>query len=402
MNAKLIFLLIVLLLACATQVSSDVYLPSLLTIAHTLEGGSLRLAQLSITLFLFAVSLSQLIMGPISEGIGRKWPLVIGLVIMAIGSVICATATHINGLLLGRFIQGIGAGALAALWRAIFRDVMTGEDLAKYSSVVSVFMIFVVSAAPALGGYFEKAGWRSAFVFMLLYCVVALLVMVFQYKETNAGVHLDKLKPVAIYQHYKSLISHPVFIVMTLCVCLSYGGLFSWIVVSPTLLMKHIGLSATQFGWLMAVICAVGYSAGAVVNARYVKKFGMPLMMRIGWSLMIVGGLLQWGGYYVSGISLSAIVLPVFVFYFGSTLIWPNAFATAFTPFGHIAGYAGSLYGFMQLVGGAIIGSLAAHLPASDQRPLALIIITTALLAFILYQCLVLPAIFRESNDAGA
>jgi len=91
------------------------------------------------------------------------------------------------------------------------------------------------------------------------------------------------------------------------------------------------------------------------------------------------------------GVTLWSIMTPIMLFYFGSTLIWPNAFATAFTPFGHIAGYAGSLYGFMQLVGGAIMGSLVAHLPETDQRILAILIIITSLASLLIYQFWVTP-----------
>jgi len=111
----------------------------------------------------------------------------------------------------------------------------------------------------------------------------------------------------------------------------------------------------------------------------------------MGWGIMIASGLMMLAGYSLFGVSPWGIIIPILLFYFGSTLIWPNAFATAFTPFGHIAGYAGSLYGFMQLVGGAIMGSLAAQLPETDQRVLAVIIIITSLTSLLIYRVWVIP-----------
>lgn len=71
-------------------------------------------------------------------------------------------------------------------------------------------------------------------------------------------------------------------------------------------------------------------------------------------------------------------------------MIWPNAYATAFTPFGKIAGYAGALYGFMQVGGGAVIGGIISHLPAANQIPLALVMLIASLLAWLVYEVVVL------------
>ena len=106
---------------------------------------------------------------------------------------------------------------------------------------------------------------------------------------------------------------------------------------------------------------------------------------------MTGAGVLMLAGYYLFGITTWSIILPILLFYFGSALIWPNAFSAAFTPFGKIAGYTGSLYGFMQLLGGAIMGSLSALLPETDQRILAIVIITTSITSLLIYQFWVLP-----------
>lgn len=389
MHSRFMFLTIVLMLACVTQVASDIYLPSLVSISKELTDASFNLVQLSVAIFLFGVSFSQLIYGPLSEGIGRKKPLLLGLMIMSCGSLLCASATSISHLMLGRLIQGLGAGALAALWRSALRDVMSGEDLAKHSSFISLFMIFIVSVAPVLGGYFETIGWRSSFIFMLIYALISLLITYFAYQESSQHHHLDKLNARYIFNTYKTLLTSGLFMGITACTFLIYGGLFAWIVIAPSLLMYRAGLSAVEFGWCIALTGGIGYALGALVNTNLVKRLGIVSMMQIGFGLMIAAGIALFLGYYILGINLWAIMIPIFIFYFGSTLIWPNAFATAFTPFGEIAGYAGSLYGFMQLVGGAIMGSIAAHLPETDQRLLALLMVMTASFSLFIYQRIV-------------
>ena len=108
-------------------------------------------------------------------------------------------------------------------------------------------------------------------------------------------------------------------------------------------------------------------------------------MMRLGFTIMITSGIMIFVSYYLIGVTLMAILPAIILFYFGSTFIWPNAFATAFTPYGKIAGYAGSLYGFMQIGGAAVIGVIISYLPA-NQLSLAIVILVTSILAWLSYE----------------
>ena len=83
-------------------------------------------------IYLLGVAGSQLIYGPLSEGIGRKKPLIIGLTIMLIGSALCFLTPNITFLIIGRFIQGLGAGACACLWRSTFRDLFKGASITLF------------------------------------------------------------------------------------------------------------------------------------------------------------------------------------------------------------------------------------------------------------------------------
>ncbi|MBA3536482.1 MAG: Bcr/CflA family drug resistance efflux transporter, partial [Tatlockia sp.] len=154
-------------------------------------------------------------------------------------------------------------------------------------------------------------------------------------------------------------------------------------------LIKHLGISPVVFGWISFLIGAGAMGSAGAINGKYVKRFGGKSMLRLGWALMFTAGCLLLIGQWLFGVNLYAIILPVFLFYFGVTFIWPNAFAGAFTPFGAIAGYAGSLYSFMQLGGGAFIGSITAYLPANSSLAMALIFIAAPILAWISYERLV-------------
>ncbi|HSW72997.1 MAG TPA: multidrug effflux MFS transporter [Chlamydiales bacterium] len=385
-QSKFLLFFLVVLAACLTHFASDIYAPAIPAISIALQT-PIDMVQWSMAIYLFGVTPSLLIYGPLSEGYGRKLPLMIGLGIMLIGSVLCSFATSIDMLLWGRLIQGLGAGAAAGLWRSIFRDVFSGEELAQYVSYLVIFITFIVPAAPALGGLLQTyIGWRSNFLFMCFYTLITFFLIAAGLKETNVHRHKERMRFSFIKATYLTLFKSPIFMGITVCTFLSYGAFFSWFVTGPVLLIEKAGISSIDFGLITFLGGGFAYALSGWLNGKYVKKFGIPNMLRFGWAWMTFAGLLMLLGYFFFGINVWAIAVPVIIFYFGSTFIWPNAFAAAFTPFGKIAGYAGGLYSFMQLGGGAVLGSLMSYLPSKNQVPLALVKIICSALSWIIYE----------------
>lgn len=373
---------IIVLLGCSTQFAADLYAPCIISISDDMNT-SINNVQYSMCIYMFGIAISQLVYGPISEGIGRKKTIIIGLVIMCIGILICMSATSIETIIIGRLVQGIGGGAPASLWRTMFRDLFSGEDLAKYTSYLVIFIMFIIPGAPLLGGYLEEFfGWYSNFVFMMFYALICLLTAIFVLHETNKDHHVSNLKWKTCIENYKQMLTSRLFMGLTFCVFLSYGALFSWFIVSPVLLIDIIGLSPSEFGWINFLGALSTYSLAGFINGRLVKKLGIETMMRAAFSMMILSGILMSLGYFFFGVNIYAIVLPNLLFFFSSSFIWPNAYAKAFTPFGKIAGYAGALYGFMQIGGAAVLGSILAYLPDNNQLSIGYVVIICSILAF--------------------
>lgn len=384
---KLRFLFVyVALIACLTSIATDIYAPSLPTIAKVMDV-PITWAAFSLSIFMVGLALSQLIYGPLSEGFGRRMPLISGLLIFMVGSICCLLAKNISFLVLGRLVQGFGAGACSSLWRSIFRDVYQGDDLAKYGSWLSVIVTFLVPSVPILGGYLQSyLGWQASFGFLILYSIVTLMLILFAFPETSQHHHTQRLKKQFIRQSFNELLKSPIFMGYSLSVFFCYGAFFSWFTVGPVLLIQQLKLSPVEFGWVSFIIGCGSMALAGTVNSIFVKRFGGKGMLRFGWAMMFLAGCLLLLGQAIWGMNLYIIIGPVCLFYFGVTFIWPNAFAGAFTPFGHIAGYAGSLYSFMQLGGGALIGSMVAWLPAHSPLPMALLFMASATLAWLSYE----------------
>lgn len=367
-------LIIGVLIAIVGFIATDIYTPSLPAIAHYFNV-SFDVSQLSISVFMFGSAICQLVYGPISEAYGRKMPLLIGLCLMCIGSIICSLAINIEMLIFGRIIQGIGAGS-TMLFRAVLRDSLQGKQLSVIGGYFGIICVLVVPSAPMIGGYLEEIfNWRASFIFMSVLIMIIFIAAIFCFKETHKSPNKDHIKYNSIINNYIELLTSKLFMGYTLCICITFGALFSWITASPILLIHLVGMNPSDFGMLAFVVSAIPMSCSTILNSQLVKFLGSNFMLKLGWGLIFVSGIMMLIGYIIFGTTLYAIIIPIIVFFIGSTLIWPNGFAVAFTPFGHIAGYAGSLYGFMQVIGGAIFSALISHLPENNQLPLAAILI---------------------------
>lgn len=389
MNSRNALFIIVLLIACLSQFASDIYAPSLSIISRQLHS-SISQAQWSMAIYMLGVALSLLFYGPISEALGRKWTLVTGLCIMFLGSMMSFFAPSIGVLILSRLVQGLGAGSCPGLVRAIFRDVFSGDELAKYGSYLMISIVFVVPAAPTVGAYLQYFfGWRSIFIFMSLYALITIAVLIGFFKETSQHHHLNRLKPGFIIKSYGQILKSKLFIGMTVCGFLTYGAFFAWFTASPVLLIHNLKMTPVTYGWINFIGGGLAYGLSGLLNGRFVTKYGAANMMRFGWAIMLIAGLLMLLGQLFIGMNAWAIFVPAMLFFIGSTFIYPNASATAMTPFGKLAGYAGALYSFMQVAGAAFFGALISHLPDINQLPLAVAFIVAAILCLLIYEGMV-------------
>lgn len=383
-----LILLIIVLSATLMQISTDIYTPSLPSIAHGLNT-TLGQAQLTISWFMIGIAITTLLYGPISEVIGRRWTITIGNCIAIGGTLLCLNALNIEMLQVGRLIQGIGLGAAAALWRSIFRDTYSGPTMAKVGSYLTNIIIASVIAAPFLGGYLEQyLGWRYTFIFLLCWIIIVTLIITFLFKESGQHHGKHRLNFKFIWKAYGELLSSRQFMGLSLCVSLSYGGLFSWITASPVILIHGHNILPVIFGYLM-ILTGIAMAVGGLINGKLVHKFNTEALLTFGWSLMLIAGILLVMSKYIWGITIYDIMIPGMIFIFGNSFIFPNAVAAAFTPFGHIAGYAGSLYSGIQILGGVVFSAYLSHLNTSSQLPMAGMFIASAIFSWIGFKLIV-------------
>src|SRR3990167_8460273 len=316
-----LFFVFLFLISCLGQMSSDVYLPALPTIRNAFDTTE-NWMQCSLAIYMLGFSLSHLIYGPISDDVGRKKPLVIGIGICIIGTLCCRFSTGIELLIIGRLLQGIGAGAGAALFLSILRDVYHGNQLAKISSFLAISRVILLACSPLIGGYlmhfFE---WQACFTFLLIYAGICFIASAFIFKESNPYAHLEKTTFLRMAKNINMLLSHRIFMGYAFCVMLAFGGILAWLTTLPFLLQDIVGLSPIEFGWVSALS--------------------------------------------------------------GLFFIFANAYAGAMHPFSEMAGTAAAVFGFLQILGGAISSFLMSTIKNYNQIPLGIILLLSAICAFI-------------------
>lgn len=388
-----------MLIACFPQFASDMYAPALMDIAHALNT-DIPMIQQSMAIYMLGIAASQLIYGICAEAFGRKKPLIAGFFLMLVGSLICICATLSWHLLCGRLIQGIGAGSSAALWRAMFRDRFSGDALSQHSSILTIMSCFFVPAAPALGGLIAQCfGWRMIFLAMIIYLGILIPAVYWGFKETFHPGRNNVLNVSNIKRTLHALIFNSSFMRLSFCTFMIYGVFFAVYVFTPPFFLQHFNMTASQYGIGLLITIALATLCGGFVNARGVSRYGMSRMLQIGFSIMQISGWsLLFLTYLYENSNLYSIFVLLGLFQFGALIVLPNLFSRAFSGVGHMAGYAGAMYSLIQIGGAATWGELASLMPADTLKPLAVMMIISGLLTWLIFASLT----FKKHRWYGA
>lgn len=406
------FLLLVSLLTLSS-IATDLYTPSFLDMSNSLlttPNG----VQWTITLFVLTLSLSHFFYGPLSDIFARKKVLLVGFFFAILGSLLCVFAQSIEDLYFGRLLQGFGLGAPAVLWRPILRDRFEGDELAREMSMMAPLALSAIIAAPFFGGLIQTYfSWRANFAYLLFHiCVVSLFVFFFfedKEKEPSSEAQTSlrsRLK--FIGNAYKELFQSQSFLTYSFCCFLGFGAFFAWTVTAPVIFLNHMGISPYELGKIL-LIAALPLSFGGYLNGKYVVRFGTKKILRGAWLGLLILSLFILLSPYFFAPTVLLLLVPMFFFTFLSGFIWPNLFSEAFKPFAHISGVAASLYGLMQLLGGATFSALLSIVKEENQMALGGIMVFSQVLSMILFELLMrkkregmdkeIPTVVREINE---
>lgn len=348
------------LLIVLGQMSTSLYTPSLPSMADALAADPSEV-KLTMTVFLLAFAVAQLVYGPLADRLGRRPTLIGGLLIYVLGTLVCALAPTLLVLILGRAIQAIGACAAPAIARAVVRDRYDRSEAARVLSVIGLAMAAGPVLGPLLGGKLQVLfGWRAGFVFLVLFGL-AMLVAVIQYlAESLAEPDPNATDLSRLAVNSAVLLSDRAYVGYCLIVGFCFGGLFAYTTGAPFVLIELIGLRPDVFGSLFLFTVA-GYAIGMAASGQLVRRLDLDHLIAIGAVIMVLGGAAMWAVVETGHLSTALIVGTMSIYTLGFGVVLPNAMAAAMAPYPGMAGMASAWLGFAQM-GVAALGSYAVGL----------------------------------------
>jgi DHA1 family bicyclomycin/chloramphenicol resistance-like MFS transporter len=324
--------------------------------------------QLTLTLFLVAVALTQLVVGPLSDRFGRRPCVLAGTAVFALGSALGAMAESAGMLLFARVLEGAGAGTSFALARAIIRDTATRDEAASQIATVTTVMVVAPMIAPYLGGHVETAfGWRMIF-WALAAAGTAVLALVALHLPETAPNRGARTALAGIFRAFPELARDRGFIVNVIAVSTTSAAFFAFIAAAPFIVVETMGRGSDVYGAYF-ILNALGYMAGNFAMSRLVIRHGTTRLVRLGLLLSFAAMSAALAISLTDWWTPLTLFLPLAVNAFGNGLTIPGATAAALSAKPELAGSAAGLMGALQLGSGAlatvVVGALVALWPQS-------------------------------------
>ena len=377
-----LFIIILGALTAIGALSIDMFLPGLPELKNDFNTTTAN-AQLTLSLFMIGLGLGNLIVGPISDSIGRKKPLVISMIIFALASLGIVFVENIWIMVFLRFIQGFTGGAGAVISRAIASDMYRGNELTKFLALLMLVNGVAPVIAPALGGLILSfAVWRMVFVILTLFGVLMVLGSLFKVPESLSVENRDSSGVNVIFSNFKSLLTTPRFVLPMLIQGVTFIMLFSYISASPFLVQKIYGVSPLHFSWMFAGV-GITLIIASQIAGKLVDYFHPQVLLRAFTIIQIFGvvivslTLINHWHFALLVIGFIVLVAPV-------TGVATLGFSIAMEERTTGSGSASSLLGLLQSLLGGLVTPLVNLKGEYNSMPYIIIISLTAILLIIL------------------
>lgn len=390
MTPKAPMALLVTLMA-TSQVAITIFLPSLPSMADDL-GTTQALVQMTVAAYLGAFALAQLVVGPLSDAIGRRTPLIAGLILFTLASIGCALAPDIGFLIAARVVQAIGGCALIVVARAIVRDTTDGAAATRAMAYLGMSLAVAPMIAPLIGGQFEtRFGWEANFLFTALLGAGALLATIVTLQETLPAEARRLTRPGALTRTYLRLFTMSRFMGYSLSAGSMAATFQAFLAGAPIALIVVMGVSPQQLGFFI-LSAPLGYIIGNFIASRMARNTPRARMIWIG-SVLAVASTVATVVLSLTGLdSPLTLVIPVFLYSWGSGFVVPNSLAGALTSVEPAAaGSAAALGGFIQMGAGFLSTLVVAALVQTSFLQVGAVMFGCSLLSLIFFATLVMP-----------
>lgn len=352
---------ILALLGMVGALAIDTYLPSFPAIGREFGVGSLAVQQ-TLSVFLFTFAFMMLFYGTLSDSFGRRPVILVALTVYTLSSLGAAFAPTFGWLLVCRALQGLAAGAGSVIGQAIVQDRFSHDQSHAQRIMSHIMMVFGLAPAiaPILGGWLHVTfGWRSTFMFLALFGVLLIGLVYRMLPESLPKAQRHAFHGVAIAKNYLKVLKNPQFLLLSLAVGLSFGGLSLYIGSASNFVMEILHLPETAFGWLFVPLIS-GMVIGSAWGGKKADKIKPARMVWIGFGLMALASVLNVGYNWLFVADVPWAVLPLMIYTFGLAVAMPAIQVGALALFPANRGLASSMLGFIQMMSFALVSGLLA------------------------------------------
>lgn len=378
-------------LSALGALATNIILPAFPQMALDL-GVSSRELGLTLSSFFIAFALGQLFVGPVSDRYGRRTLVLGGLLTFVAGSIVCAMAPSLPVLVAGRTVQALGACAASVSSRAIARDLFDSHALARALAFIMVAGAAAPGFSPLLGsGLQAVVGWRVTFVLVAGASVALAMFYANSAGETLPAERRNTVPLSTIGGAYARLAADPSFILPGLAVSFIIGSLYTFFAAAPSLMMDQLGFTGLQLGLYFAATVLIVFAAGFLAP-RLARRWSPKPVVMAGLGIAAAGALSLFWVAAAPNIASHTIALGLFLL--GMGLVNPLGTAITLSPFGHQAGLASALLGFLQMACAAVGAALASVLPLTPFLSLAVVMSVGTSLAVFAFA----PVFFRRAD----
>ncbi|MDI7863322.1 multidrug effflux MFS transporter [Rhizobiaceae bacterium n13] len=397
--SKFEFIILMALLMALNALAIDIMLPGLQQIGASLGVENENHRQYVVSAYLIGFGAAQLFYGPLADRFGRRLPMLGGLAVYILSALAVVFVPSFGGLLVLRFIQGIGSAATRVITISVVRDIYGGRQMAEVMSLIMMVFMVVPVIAPGTGQVIMFFGeWHLIFLFMAIAAIIVAAWMYFRLPET---LHPQDVRPftvASILDGFRIVLTNRIALCYTLASTFIFGALFGFINSAQQIYVGIYELGA----WFPVAFAGVALfmAFASFINSRLVGRLGIRKLSHsslLGFiTINFIWLMVQIYGPQPMPFALFITFFALAMFQFG--WIGSNFNSLAMEPLGHVAGTASSVLGFMSTIGGALIGAIIGQEFNGTALPMVLGFFTVSVIGLALVLIGEEGRLFRSQN----
>ncbi|MDY0192881.1 Multidrug resistance protein MdtL [bioreactor metagenome] len=343
------FILTIALIEVLCYMAVDMYLASMPNIASYF-GTSYSKVQLTLTFYLFSMGIGQLFFGPIIDYFGRKIPLILGVLLYSLCSILITLSTNIELFLLFRIIQGLSVALIYVSIISMVRDVSKGRVAANIFAILITIGAITPILAPTFGGYIEQEfGWKTVFYTLFSLAIFLSIMSFFTLQETLKEEKKVKINFKNIFIIYFKIIKDRKFLTPAITACLMYMFVFAYIAGASFAYQEIYKLDSKTFGLIFG-LTGSALLLGALLSTKLLKVFNMKQLSISGAFILVIGSIISFFSVNINFIGFDGIVAGFFISFFGLGLCEASLFSMAMSSQEKSVGATAALLGSLQLL----------------------------------------------------